>query len=348
MKSIISDIRYMFNVKEVAAGKEATELTAGQVGFYGPDSVQSLTLGAYADLPEEFQIIGFTGKQYIRTPYVIKKKFIHNLIQKAPTQAQGEIWVGTIDHCDCIHGFELNIHVDETSLMDRDGFTWAHRDKYFGMTADEVDCYCKDGESIAVEDNQRITVALYNKIKNDPMVSDLYEVAIGAMVGAEGEEELTEVEPDALPEGQSVSLIIKGKILDDGEFGHDPDDYTHLRGVRLMPSISLNGGAKGIAFEKTQDLVYGVGSGVDLRAEEFDNMNLYTDLNFEMRSSDGLLSNKIKYQFENEKEYHTLTFEYDRSKQDRAGEGDMNTVLVLMGSETESVLNTIKTALTPA
>lgn len=340
MKSTISDIRYLLKVDSIAeAGVEATELAAGELGIFGTDSPLSLAPAAYADLPKEVNLVLNTGKGFIMTPYVINKANIRNQMAKAPTAAQPEIWEATIDHCDCVNGFELRIGIDETSLLDRDGFTWSHKDNYYGMTSDEIDCYCKDGEFVSTEDNNKITAMLAAKVNAANSPYYYAEVVDSADAVVE--------DPSTLDGSANVKLRIVGKNIPSGDYGPIETDYTHLRGVRLHPIVALNQGTT-VQFEKTQSLAYEVGSGYDLRAEEWDNMNTYTTLNYQTVMSDGLPSKNIKYQFDSDASYHTFTMEYDRNKQDIAGEGDRNTVLVLFASETEATIDDIEAIFTPA
>lgn len=341
MKSTISDIRYIFNVKALAKGKAIDALQPGELGIFSPDAATSTSATTFAGMPKEFNFVLNTGKGMIISPWIANKNRIVNPIEKAPTTAQPEIWETTITNCECTKGFSLKVHIDETTLMNQEGFNWGHQDTHIGMTSEEMDCYCQDGEFISTEDNNRVTVALAKKIiaANSPY----YTAKV--MEDVEGvDTEVTDL--DSLDGSANVKLQIVGKNIPTEAYGTIETNYVHLRGVKLTPVITLNDG-RGIEFTKIQELEYAVGEGYDLKAEEWDNMNTYTTLNYQTRLSDGLPSNNIYYQFEDGKSYHTFTMEYDRDKQDRAGEGDKNRILLVFASETEAIINELATKLTP-
>jgi hypothetical protein len=93
----------------------------------------------------------------------------------------------------------------------------------------------------------------------------------------------------------------------------------------------VNEGAKAIAFVEDQALVYEIGSGYDLRAEEWDSMNYYTNLNYYPQLSDGIQAKNLVYQFENGVNYDTLTFEFYTDKVE-TNNGDKRLFGVLLGA----------------
>lgn len=128
-----------------------------------------------------------------------------------------------------------------------------------------------------------------------------------------------------------VSLVVRGKIQAADDYADLEVNYVYPRGVRLQPSIELNAGSKNIEFTEDQALVYEIGAGYDLRAEEFEVMNYYTDLNFYPQLSDGIQSKKLKYQFENGVNYDTLTFEFFTDKVE-TNNGDKRSFLVMLAA----------------
>ena len=90
-------------------------------------------------------------------------------------------------------------------------------------------------------------------------------------------------------------------------------------------------------------MAYEIGAGYDLRAEEWENMNYYTNLNGFAQLSDGLPSGLVKYQFENATNYDTLTFEFYTDKVER-NNGDKRLFGVLLGvKDGNAVFATLKT-----
>lgn len=89
-------------------------------------------------------------------------------------------------------------------------------------------------------------------------------------------------------------------------------NYIYPRGVILKPSLKVDDTA--IQFEEIQPIVYELGSGYDMRAEEWDNMNYYTNLNFRPQEYDGLQNAKLRYQFDNNVNYNVITFEHTTDK----------------------------------
>ena len=85
------------------------------------------------------------------------------------------------------------------------------------------------------------------------------------------------------------------------------------------------------------------GAGPDLRAQEYDNMSYYTNLNHYRQLSDGIASKNLKYQFENDQNYHTVTFEYDTDKAQMAGSADQKRFGMILGTTSGTVRDQLKT-----
>lgn len=109
--------------------------------------------------------------------------------------------------------------------------------------------------------------------------------------------------------GPMLKFVLTGKVKDTPHYANLEPNYVYPRGARITPSIDV-GGKCVVAFTETQTMKYELGAGYDLRAEEWEVMNYYTDLNFLPRLSDDLQNSKLKYQFENGKTYDTITLEF--------------------------------------
>lgn len=139
---------------------------------------------------------------------------------------------------------------------------------------------------------------------------------------------------DTANDGPLLTLVVKGKPTP-APLYHDLEvNYVYPRGVKLAPALTING-EKSIEFTQTQALVYEIGAGYDLRAEEFESMSLYTDLNHYPRLSDGIQSQNLVYQFENNTNYNTITLEFGSKKSglEDVPEGDYKKFGILFGIE---------------
>ena len=129
-----------------------------------------------------------------------------------------------------------------------------------------------------------------------------------------------------------LQLVVKSKVQTAPLYRDLEVNYVFPRGVKLNPAISVNNGAKNFEFTETQALQYEIGAGYDVRAEEFDNMSNYTNLNNYPRLSDGIQNPDLVYQFENNTNYDTLTFEFFTDKVE-ANNGDKRSFCVIFGVE---------------
>ena len=141
-------------------------------------------------------------------------------------------------------------------------------------------------------------------------------------------------------DGLKLTLVIKGKLSASGTYADLDVNYVYPRGVRLNPALRINN-EKSIVFTQTQGLRYEIGAGYDLRKEEFDNMNFYTNMNFYPQLSDGIASSNLTYQFENKKNYNTLTFEFDSKKSglEDVHDGRYKRFGVLIGTTSTTLYN---------
>ncbi len=126
-------------------------------------------------------------------------------------------------------------------------------------------------------------------------------------------------------------------------------NYIYPRGTRFLnPVIKLNDGNKVIAMTETQALGYEIGAGYDLRSEEFDYMSLYTKLNFYPQLTDGVASPDLVYQFDNQTNYSTVTFDYENDKVNNVGDSDKLRKSLLLASSDSDVYDDLVAIFTPA
>lgn len=141
-----------------------------------------------------------------------------------------------------------------------------------------------------------------------------------------------------------VSLVVRGKAQPSDGYNDLEVNYVYPRGVKLSPSISVNDGAKNYSFTEDTALAYEIGAGADMRAEEWENMNNYTDLNYYPQLSDGIQSKKLKYQFENGVNYDTVTFEFYTDKVE-TNNGDKRSFAIILAAVADSAESDEITAL---
>lgn len=392
MKSTLADIKQLFNVKDIAYSTNINALAEGQIAIFEEGNDVSVASGTtFSTLPDKVRIVSkLNGKIYYSFD-TIEKARIFNQKASDYTGEQINIWEGLVEHCNCIDGVQLNLNIEEQSLIQRDGLTWTHNDFVVIVSPQELQCYCScDGSKPAFENNI-LTKLLAEKINANASAFyeaevkvDITSVAVYAtqfaldagipapvqgemaIVTAEGLKVydgaawvvvgtilgvLTDidaliavfkdvnVDANLTNDGVYFTLVIKGK-LQGGKIYRDLDvNYVYPRGVRLNPVLKINGGDKTIEFTQTQALAYEVGAGYDLRAEEFESMSLYTNLNFYPRLSDGIASNDLVYQFENSTDYKTLTFEFGSKKSglEDVPEGDYKKFMILFGVEDDTL-----------
>ena len=140
--------------------------------------------------------------------------------------------------------------------------------------------------------------------------------------------------------GPLLDLIIKGKLMTGNQYRDLDVNYVSPRGVKLNPAIVIDG-KNTVPFVQTQALRYEIGAGYDMRAEEWENMNNYTTLNYYPRLSDGVQSSELTYQFENSTNYNTVTFEFYTDKVER-NNGDKRLFGVLLGTSVSEVYTSLK------
>lgn len=391
MKSTLANNKQIFNVKDIAYATTIENLAEGQLGIFpeGGNTSIAATVDTFAELPDSFEIISKLGGKVYTGFAPIQKSKVSNILANAYQAQAVNIWKTTINHCECVNGFYVKINLDEQSLIQRDGLTWAHSDFVVGVTAEEIDCQCADGV-LSGYDNNIVTKMAVEKINalNSPFYEAQIEYDVTGMtvyanqaaldtanasptkgdlgvVTGEGlkqydgsawevvgtvagvisdvtsfiENSETLNKNSSTADDLLLQLVIKGKVQPAGNYNDLEVNYVYPRGVKLTPVISVNNGSKNFAFTETQALQYEIGSGYDLRAEEFELLSLSTGLNHYPQLSDGIQAPGLVYQVENGKNYDTVSFEFETDKVEK-NNGDSRLFGVVLVAETGSATAT--------
>ncbi len=349
MKHTIAQNKQLFNVKAIADSKTFETLADGEFGVFPVGSDTSLPAAAvFADLPEEFRFISrLDGKTYYSFDTIKKSEMRDIAVQDYQAEAVN-IWEGIVEHCDCIKTATVKIGLEEESLIRQNGLSWADTDNIVEGAPKELTCVC-DCTGKPTYDNHVMTKALWQKINsiNSPFYLAKVKIEGGAELADEAAidafiaaQEAVNTDDDDTNDSAKLVLIIEGKPAGTRNYKDLDVNYIYPRGVRLFPSISLNGGASCIEFTETQELQYELNAGADLRAEEFESMSLYTNLNHYPQLHDGIAAEDLVYQFENGEQYKTVNFEFYTDKVNR-NDGDKRSFGVLVATSVpalESVL----------
>lgn len=344
MKHTLSYNRQLFNVKAIAAAGLAPEaIPEGQFAIVDETTNLTVAPADFAALPNNFRFISkLGGKVYYSFDCIDKSKIL--VPQGKEYQAQDvNIWSGIIENCDCTKSVQLKINIDEDSLIRRDGLTWTHKDFVVEVAPKELECLC-DCDGKGVYENHVMTKLLFDKVQ--ALNSPFYEAevqdesgnvladsaAIQAFIDAN---QAVNTDDDDTNDSEKLVLFIKGKVQPAPNYKDLEVNYIYPRGVKLTVSACVNE-YDNIPFTETQPLTFEIGAGYDMRAEEFECMNNYTNLNYYPQLSDGIASAELVYQFENGVNYDTVTFEFDSKKMERAGDGDMKRFIVCLASENGS------------
>lgn len=350
MKHTIAVNKQLFNVKDFASGVTLDNLAEGQLGIFAEGSETSVAdTVTFSTLPAKFRIISKLGGKVYYSFDTISKDQIRSVKEseyKAPVVNE---WEAIVEHCKCINTANLKVGLEEESLMRRDGMTWANTDSSVVEGQNSVctiDCTGKE-----VYDNHLITRALYKSVKQN--ASPFYE----AYVKTESGDDLADLaaidafiatNKDANTDGDDLTAYsdklvfgLRGKAVGGAAFKDLDANYLNPRGAKLFPSISLNGGEVSIAFEETQELGYEIGAGADLRAEEWESMNYYTNLNHYTQLHDGLAADGLVYQFANGEQYNTVNFEFYTDKVLK-NDGDKRSFGVLLATADAGIFTTLK------
>lgn len=347
MKSTLADIKQLFNVTNIAYNTNIDALGEGQFGIFPEDVNISVPAGTtFATLPAKFRIVSkLNGKLYYSFDTIEKTKIFNQAVKPYQTE-QINIWKGLINHCNCIDGVQLKINIDEQSLIQRDGLTWTHSDTIVEVSPQELLCFCSCDGTKPVYENNVLTQLLHNKINasKSPFYEARVELEDGtpvpnvdAFVAAN---KAINTDPNTANDGLKLVLVLRGKLSTPANYRDLEVNYVYPRGVKINPSLRINN-EKSIVFTQTQALRYEIGAGYDLRAEEFESMSLYTNMNFYPQLSDGIANPDLIYQFENKKNYNTITFEFDSKKSglEDVPEGRFKKFGVMLASTSTTIYN---------
>lgn len=347
MKSTLADTKQLFNIKAIAYNTNINALTEGQFGVFPEGSDISVPTGTtYATLPTQFRLVSkLNGKLYYSFDTIEKNK-IFNQVTKNYVAEQVNIWEVLIENCNCINGVILKLNITEQSLIQRDGLTWTHNDFVVAVSPKELTCFCSCDGTKKVYENNILTKVLYDKIIaiNSPFytaeVTEEDGTPVPDVAAFVLANKAVNTDDDDTNDGPKLKLVIKGKLSPAVTYKDLDVNYVYPRGVKLNPALTINGEST-IAFTETQSLGFEIGAGYDLRAEEFESMSLYTNLNFYPRLSDGIQNPDLVYQFENNKNYKTITFEFDSKKSglEDVPEGRYKKFGVLFGTENNTIFN---------
>lgn len=352
MKHTIAQNKQLFNVKAIADSKTLDALADGEFGVYATGSSTSLPAATvFAGLPEEFRFVSkLDGKVYYSFD-TINKSSLNRVTEQAYSASAVNIWEGIVasSECDCISTASITINLDEESLMRERGLSWVNRDISVVSSPNALTAQC-DCSGNPTYDNHIITRELFKqvndadspfyfagcKIEGGAALADL--AAIDAHIATN---KAVNTDGNSVTDTAKLVLIVEGKPAAARNYKDLDVNYIFPRGVKLLPSIKINGDGPSIAFTETQEIAYEVGAGADLRAEEFECMSLYTNLNHSPQLSDGIAVDDLIYQFANTSNYNVVNFEHSTNKVN-VNDGDKRLFGVLLATDDGGVFTALK------
>lgn len=380
MKSTIADVKQLFLAKAFAtAGLDPDAIPDNTLGIIDMATYKTVAPANFGALPDEFRIISkVNGKTYYSFD-TIKKASMTDRVAQVYKAGQVNIWEAMIESCSCIDYVQLNLGIDEASLIQQDGLTWTHMDTHFQVPIQELKCLCSCDGVHKVYENNVLTTLLVNKVNQSGSTFYKAKVKITAADGTgtaapsgttlgetyirtgstnpgfyvydgtawvqvgDANGIITDIDTfmtatytrnhdaNTTLHGPMMFIVIEGNPTPAGDYADLEPNYVYPRGIKLNPVLIVDGTVNSI-FQETQSLVYELGHGYDLRAEEWDNMNHYTNINYRTQLSDGLQHPMLKYQFENGKTYNCITFEFATRKVEK-NDGDTRLFGVLVACE---------------
>lgn len=149
-------------------------------------------------------------------------------------------------------------------------------------------------------------------------------------------------DPNATVEGPMLSLLLEGKSQPMPAYKDLEPNYIYPRGVRLQPALAVGKGNNVFhtPFRKAVSVVYPIGDGYDMRAEEFASMGYYTNMQNPVLCGP-FTDPDLIYQFENFKTYDAITFAQlaDKTKKN---DGDKGLINVTIATEDPGVLSSLR------
>lgn len=386
MKSTLSDNKQLFNVKALAAaGLTPEAIPEGQFAVVDEATNLTVAVTDYASLPDKFRFISKLGGKVYYSFDVIDKNF-YNSVAKAYQAEAVNTWETTITKCGgkgselLINIDEQSlIQRDGLTWTHRD-FVIGVTPEDINYTCDGVHPVHENNlitaafvekinainspfyEAEATVDVSGLTayadLAALNTAVPTPSQGDMAIITGTGTVmwdGSAWQTVATEVGviSDATTfsannngdTGSLLKLVLMGKVQTAGLYKDLEANYVYPRGVRLNPIIHVFG-EPAIQFTETQELQYEIGAGYDLRAEEFASMSLFTNLNFYPQLSDGLAAPDLVYQFENNTNYNTVSFEFASKKSglEDVPEGATKKFAVLLATSDATIFSKLSAA----
>ena len=167
MKSNIADNRQLFNAKAMAtAGLTVDAIPDNTLGIIDVSTGLTVIPANFAAYPEKSRIVGKVGGSTYFSFAEIEKASIERKNKLPYVAPQTEVWTGTIENCKCTDSVKLSIHINDETLKNRDGLTWAHLDNYVEVKAAEMRCYCDCTGTAPVYENNVLTSLLVASVNN--------------------------------------------------------------------------------------------------------------------------------------------------------------------------------------
>lgn len=352
MKHTLAQNKQLFNVQAIADEATLDALADGEFGVYAEGSDTSLAdTAVFADLPERFRFVSKLNGQVYYSFDTITKSSLSRVTEQAYQAPAVNVWEAIVatSECDCISTATIKIGLDEESLMRERGLSWVNSDSSVVSVPNELTAQC-DCTGNPTYDNHVITRELYAQVNNSDSPFYLAKVQIdGGAVLADlaaidahiATNKAANTDNDSATDTAQLKLIIEGKPAATRNYKDLDVNHIFPRGVKLSPSIKLNGDGVAIEFTETQEIGYELGAGADVRAEEFDCMSLYTNLNHYPQLFDGIASEGLVYQFENGVNYNVVNFEFSTNKVN-SNDGDKRSFACLLGTSDAGVFTALK------
>ena len=167
MKSNIADNRQLFNAKAMAtAGLTVEAIPDNTLGIIDVSTGLTVIPANFAAYPDKTRIVGKVGGSTYFSFAEIEKASIERKSKLPYVAPQTEVWTGTIENCKCTDSVKLSIHVNDETLKNRDGLTWAHLDNYVEVKAAEMRCYCDGTGTAPAYENNVLTSLLVASVNN--------------------------------------------------------------------------------------------------------------------------------------------------------------------------------------
>jgi len=205
METNLAINKQMFNVGSIAYSTAIDALTDGQFGIFAEGSTTSVASGVnFSTLPAKFYLAGKQGGKLYKSFDVIEKAKMRNQVSKTYVSPVANMWQTVIEHCNCIKGFKLNIHVEDMCRIQDEGMNWGQRDFVVDVQPKELLCLCSCDGKFPTYENNVITKLLVEKVI--AMKSPYYTA--NASVSVAGLDSYTTTQQNALEDVEEGTMII--------------------------------------------------------------------------------------------------------------------------------------------